>query len=102
MEKEIIWSNPAKTDLQNIYEFNIQIRGEEKAFELIKKIMEVASLLESKTIGSTKYVSDIHPEIDYQKLIWSHYLIIFRFESDDLIYINRVFDSRQNPSKLSL
>jgi hypothetical protein len=35
------------------------------------------------------------------KSVESHYKIIYNF-TDDTIYINRIFDIRQNPNKLTV
>lgn len=101
MEKEIIWTNQSKNDLKKIYEFNIDVIGEEKAFELIQKIIDRTTLLSRPITGGTRYSSHKRPDISYQKLIFKNHLIIFR-EKDNLVYINKIFDCRQNPKKLKL
>ena len=101
MEKEVIWTSHAKIDLQRIYEFNSIVIGEEKAFGLIEALLDKTSILYREFKGGTRYLSSLAPEINYQKLILGHYLIIFR-EEEKAIYINRVFDARQDPEKLKL
>lgn len=101
MEKEIIWTIRAKEDLQQIYEFNSLVMGEEKAFQLIEQIVKKADVLSTKISGGTRYISQIAPQINYQKLILENHLIIFR-EADNLVFVNRIFDARQDPKKLNL
>ncbi|HMP99652.1 MAG TPA: type II toxin-antitoxin system RelE/ParE family toxin [Cyclobacteriaceae bacterium] len=101
MAKEVIWTAQAKSDLQKIYEFNSPILGEEKSFELIKSILEKTELLYGELTGGTRYISKLNPEIAYQKLILGNYIIIFR-RAEEVIYVNKIFDARQNPSKLNL
>lgn len=101
MEKEVIWTLQAKDDLRKIYEFNIPILGEEKAYALIEKLLNKANLLYEKVIGGTRYISNIDPNINYQKLIFGYYLIIFR-EENNKVYVNKIFDARQDPDKLRL
>ena len=101
MEKEVIWTAQAKDDLQKIYEFNSLILGEEKAYSLIEGLVEKADTLYQKVSGGTRYISDINPGINYQKLIYGYYLIFFR-EEGKRVYVNKIFDARQNPEKLKL
>ena len=101
MEKEVIWTDPAKSDLQGIYEFTTSVLGEEKAFELVEKLVNKADILYQPHTGGIRYINELHPEIDYKKLIEGHHLIVFR-EIEGVVYVNRVSDSRQNPEKLKL
>ena len=101
MEKEVIWTAQAKDDLQEIYEFNIPTLGEEKAYSLIDRLVKKADVLYEKIPGGTRYISARNPEINYQRLIDGYYLIIFRQE-DNKVFVNKVFDARQDPAKLKL
>ena len=101
MEKEVIWTEHAKSDVSQIYEFNLPIIGEKKSFKIIDSIMAKVEMLSNPIIGGTRYISNLHPEINYQKLIISDYLLIYR-EEGPKIFVNRVFDSRQDPKKVRL
>lgn len=101
MEKEIIWTEQSKNDLHKIYEFNTLVLGEEESFELIEKIISKTDLLTKSISGGTRYISNKRPDTPYQKLIFKDYLIIFRTEGG-IVYINKIFDCRQNPKKLKL
>ena len=101
MEKKVVWTKHAKGDLQSIYEFNIPIQGEEKSYLLIEKLVKKVDTLYKGVTGGTRYVSDRNPNIKYEKLIYKYYLIIYRKEGNQ-VYINRIFDARQNPTKLDL
>lgn len=101
MEKEVIWTAQAKDDLHNIYEFNSLILGEEKAYSLIEGLVGNVDILYQRISGGTRYISDINPEINYQKLIHGYYLIFYR-EEGKWVYVNKIFDSRQDPDKLKL
>ncbi len=101
MEKEVIWTAHAKEDLLKIYEFNSLILGDEKAYSLIEGLVDKVDILYQKISGGTRYISDINPEINYQKLIYGYYLIFYREEGKQ-VYINKIFDARQNPDKLKL
>ena len=101
MEKKVVWTDLAKGDLKDIYEFNIPIKGEEKSFLLIETLVKKADILYKGSGGGTRYFSDRYPDIKYEKLIHKYYLIIYRDEGEK-VFINRVFDARQNPAKLEL
>ena len=101
MEKEIIWTDLAKQDLRQAYEFNTHLMGEEKAFRLIERLVEKTEVLYNPLSGGTRYLSEKTPETNYQKLVEGHFIIVYRQEGH-LFYINRIFDTSQNPSKLDL
>jgi plasmid stabilization system protein ParE len=101
LEKEVIWTAQARDDLQKIYEFNSLILGEEKAYSLIEGLAGKVDILYQRISGGTRYISDINPEMNYQKLIYGYYLIFYR-EDGNRVYINKIFDARQNPEKLTL
>lgn len=101
MEKEIIWTDQAKADLRNIYIFNTFILDKRKAFNLIENIIKKTDQLSRRISGGTRYISDIDPSISYEKLIYRHYVVIYRIEGN-YVYINKAFDARQNPEKLKL
>jgi plasmid stabilization system protein ParE len=101
VEKEIIWTDQAKTDLQNIYFFNALILDEEKSFKLTDTIIKKTDKLSRSISAGVRYISDLNPSIDYQKLIYKQYVIIFKTEGKN-VFIMKVFDSRQNPKKLKI
>jgi len=101
LEKEVIWTAQAKEDLTKVYEFNSLILGEEKAYLLIEGLVEKIDVLYQRIPGGTRYISDLNPEINYQKLIHGKYLIFYR-EEENKTYVSKIFDARQNPEKLKL
>jgi plasmid stabilization system protein ParE len=101
LEREVIWSSKAESDLQKIYDFNSPIIGEQKAFQIIERLVLKTDVLTNKVLSGTRYISNRKPEANYQKLIFGNYLIIYLIE-EKLIKIIRVFDARQDPAKLRL
>lgn len=100
--KEIAWTKRSVNDLNKIYKFYIPKVGEEKAFQFIELLVDEVKIIEKGFIKiGAKYTSNKFPQIEYRKLIFSHYIIIYRVSSKK-IYINKVFDTRQNPLKLKL
>lgn len=100
-QREVVWTRAALADLRDIYEFNIPLQGEEKAFELVEHIRQKAETLYQPVIGSSRFISRRHPERNYQKLVITPYLLIFR-QVGKVVFVNRIFDSRQDPSKLNI
>ena len=101
MEREVIWSGEAESDLQKIYDFNCPIIGEQKAFQMIEKLVLKTDILTNKILSGTRYISNRRPEVNYQKLIYGNHLIIY-LETEERVEVIRVFDARQNPIKLKL
>lgn len=50
----------------------------------------------SRATEGSRYISERNPEINYKKLIEGCHIIIYR-ELGNIVYVNRVFDNRQNP-----
>ena len=99
--REVVWTRAAQADLQAIYEFTIPLQGEEKAYELVESIRQKADVLYQPVVGSTRFMSHRYPERNYQKLIIKPYILIFR-QIGQVVFINRIFDTRQDPGKLDL
>jgi toxin ParE1/3/4 len=100
-KKEVVWTLPAKADLQKIYNFLAEV-SELAAGHIIKKIISCTALLEE---GFTK-IGQEEPLLkkrkkNYRYLIEGNYKIIYN-EEDGKIIIHTVFDTRQNPNKLKV
>jgi plasmid stabilization system protein ParE len=100
-QREVVWTRAAQADLQSIYEAAIPLLGEEEAYELVESIRRKADLLYRPIIGSTRLVSSRYPERNYQKLAAKPHIIVFR-QIGQVVFINRIFDTRQSPDKLGL
>jgi plasmid stabilization system protein ParE len=101
LEKKVTWTDLAKQDLRDIYEFKSKSSEEEKAFALVEKLMKKADVLYKPHTGGTRYISELHPEINYKKLVEGDYIIIYREEGKQ-VWINRVFGTKQDPGKLNI
>lgn len=100
--KPVSWTNRAIKDLKKVREFYIELYGLEKAKQYTQQIYDATKILENPdydfvNIGAVDdYFS--HLKHEYRK-IYEHYCKITYREGKDKIYINRVFDMRQNPKK---
>lgn len=100
--KPLEWTTRALNDLNKLPEFNSEILGFKKAEAISDSIINKAEILENPECDYTKIgaidESFSHLKYNYRKLIEGHYKITYR-EGRKAIYINRVFDTRQNPNK---
>lgn len=89
-------------DLQKIRVFNDNLYGVSKSKEIVDDIFKELEILENFTVDFTEIgVIDeefMHLKYEYRKLVINHYKITYR-KGKRAIYIVRIFDTRQNPSK---
>jgi plasmid stabilization system protein ParE len=99
---EIKWTFRAKKDLRRVYDFYSELAGEEKAFEMISQLLERVDILSDSKFVAIGVVDETfeHFHNNYKKLIFKNIKITYRqSKSKPYVYINRVFDMRQHPSK---
>ena len=88
--------------MQKISVFNDNLYGASKSKEIIDDIFKELEILENLTINFTEIGAIdeefIHLKYEYRKLVINHYKITYR-KGKSAIYIVRIFDTRQNPSK---
>jgi plasmid stabilization system protein ParE len=99
---EIKWTSRAKKDLRKVYGFYTELAGEEKAFEIVTALLErVDNLSDVKFVKMGAMDEQFcHLKHQYKKLIEKNVKITYRLSaSKPIVYINRVFETRQHPSK---
>jgi hypothetical protein len=88
--------------LKKVFFFNADLMGEEKSLTFIENILNRVDILSDKRfvkIGPADEQFN-HLKMNYKKLVEGHIKITYRISSNKTcVYINRVFDTRQNPSK---
>jgi len=92
----IIWSEIALSDLQNIYFFLAQ-KSVYTANTTIDNIYNRTNQLIIKGFAESCQIDNINP--NYRRLIEGNYKILYSINQDQ-ITIHGVFDCRQNPKKL--
>lgn len=98
--KPIYWTARAVKDLEKVTRFNAILYGFKKAIVIATELSKSTEVLEDdnfKEIGSVDE-DFVHLKHEYRKLVHNHCKITYR-EGKTKIYINRVFDTRQNPNK---
>ena len=99
---EVVWTSRATKDLRKVYDFYTKQIGEEKSFELIQRLLDKVDLLSDKRFVKIGAVDEEfkHLKREYKKLIAQDLKITYRLSTNkSIVYINRVFDTRQNPIK---
>jgi plasmid stabilization system protein ParE len=93
--KLVFWTNRAVKDLEKVTRFNSKLFVFNKAIE----IQEGTEILESSDFNKISSIDEdfTHLKFEYRKLIHHHCKITYR-EGKNKIYINRIFDTRQNPN----
>jgi len=76
---EILWTNRAKKDLKNIYEFSCQTIEEPKAFDIVTKLIDKVEVLYSFPLIGQKEPKFEQLKHHYRRLILSYYKIIYQF-----------------------
>jgi len=100
--KPIFWTSRATKDLEKITRFNAQLYGFKKAIEIAFELQKTTEILENPNYSFSQIgavdTEFLHLKRNYRKLISVHCKITYR-EGKTKIYINRLFDTRQKPSK---
>ena len=100
--KPVFWTSRAVKDLEKITRFNALLYGFDKAIKIALEIQKTTEILENPAndfseIGAID-TEFLHLKRNYRKLLNHHCKITYR-EGNSKIYINRLFDTRQNPQK---
>ena len=102
MSNIINWTKRATKDLEKITRFNLNLYGVKKTTEISQNIINTPKILQNPKVNILELgqidESFNHLKRNYRKIITSHYKINYRIGKGK-IYIVRVSDTRQNPSK---
>jgi len=99
---KISWTSRAVKDLRKIYNFYTEQIGEDKAFEIIQSLVHKVDILSDSKFVEIGALDEqfSHLKRTYKKLIEHNIKITYRTsDNSNTVYINRVFDTRQNPNK---
>ena len=101
MKLEIIWSEFAETQLDEIYEYYKKEASTRIAKKLLKGIInEPKKLIKTPFIGQEEELLK-QREIHYRYLVFKNYKLIYSVDTENgFIKIADVFDTRQNPPKI--
>lgn len=96
---KVIWSDFAIENLKDIFEY-YSINANKKVAHVIRKqILDATQQLKENPESGQRELCLESLEQVYRYLVVSNYKIIYRFD-DNQIFINDVFDTRQDPNKM--
>lgn len=97
---KILWSDRALKDLDQIFQFYLELASFEVAQKVTGKLATKVQILESyPELGAIETYELILP-FEYRALIEGDYKIIYRqIPEAKCILISRVFDTRRDPRK---
>ncbi len=100
--KPVFWTKRSSKDLEKIVRFNNKQKGKEKSREIAYNIRKSTEQLENPEYDfmSIGTIDDqfAHLKRQYRKIFAEGCKITYR-EGKDKIFITRVFDQKQRPSK---
>lgn len=99
MKAKVIWADSAIHDLEDINEF-LELLNIPSRRHIIESILDRTRQLTDFPSSGTIFSSSISKR-EYRFLVLNHYKIIYSIRTD-IVYIESVFDTRQNPEKLKL
>ena len=101
MEFEVIWSDFAEKQLDEIYEYYKNRASIRVAKTLLMGIINAPNLLIDTPYIGQEEESLEHRKINYRYFIHNNYKLIYYVdEKNNFIKIADVFDTRQNPIKI--
>lgn len=90
-----IWTNIAKQELKQIFDYFKYVKLTPSGANTIK--MEIIEASRSIRFPEQYQIDEINS--NYRRVIVRNYKIVYRVENE-IVYILRIFDTRQNPNKL--
>jgi len=98
---KIIWTKRAKTQLEKSIKYINETQGNYYAEIVLNGIFNSIELLETTPEIGTVEPLLIYKRFKYRFLVKWNYKIIYRITKDaKIVYISRVFQTSQHPSKL--
>jgi plasmid stabilization system protein ParE len=98
----ILWTDFAINQLKSIFDYHLIKASPNVAHKLVQKIIDATILLENNPQSGRKedLLADRHQEFRF--ILVKNYKIIYWIDYKiNLINISMVFDTRQNPKKIS-
>lgn len=102
MELKVFWTDFAKSELKNIFDYHKEKVSGKIAQQIVEQIVVTADELKSfPEIGTVEELLQSRSE-NFRYIISTNYKIIYWINGDkERIEIVDVFDTRQNPIKIS-
>lgn len=96
---KVEFTNFAKAELQNIYDYYSSVASDEIALKIIDRILdEVENLERLPNLGSKEPVLE-ELKKSHRYIVCGNYKIIF-YSTSKMVFVTDIFDCRQNPEKM--
>ena len=99
MELRVFWTDTARFQLEDIFNYYKDKASISIAKKLVKQIIDRTIQLEKKPNSGPKEPLLSERKFEYRYLVEGNYKIIY-WKQDNYIKIATVFDCRQNPEKM--
>lgn len=101
MDLEIIWSDFAENQLDEVFEYYNENASKRVAKKLLRNLInEPKKLIKNPFIGQIEHLL-LERKESYRYLVYKNYKIIYSVDQKNrLIKVADVFDTRQNPDKI--
>ncbi len=96
---EVIWTESAIRDLDNIYDFIFQNSPKAALRQIENIILREKQLIAQPLSGQIQILENIREE--YRYIVEGNYKIIYH-KVNQIIYVDAIFDTRQDPVKMYL
>jgi len=102
MKLKVVWSDFAEKQLDEIYEYYHTQISAITAKKIAQSILSQTEILKDNPYLGQKENLLINRKIEYRYLIYTNYKIIYSIdEQNGFVKIADIFDSRQNPVKIT-
>ncbi len=102
MELTVYWTEIAEDKLNDVFEYYKFNAGVGVAQKLVNGIIDASLALDRNAYGGQKEILLEDRVRDFRYTVFKNYKIIYWIDEDNkVIYISNLFDTRQNPEKLS-
>ncbi|NOZ47278.1 MAG: type II toxin-antitoxin system RelE/ParE family toxin [Chlorobi bacterium] len=102
MKLKVIWSDFAEKQLDEIYEYYLTKISVITAKKIARSILSQTEVLKDNPYLGQKENLLINRKIEYRYLVYTNYKIIYSIdEQNGFVKIADIFDSRQNPVKIT-
>jgi toxin ParE1/3/4 len=97
---QVIWSSEALVDLETIYDFLAE-KSVTAAKSVVEKILSRTKQIEAFPASGSKHETKINTGRDYRYLVEQNYKIIYSLHPErQVVFIEIIFDTRQNPDDI--
>jgi toxin ParE1/3/4 len=99
---KILWTDFAINQLKDIFDYHLIKASSNIAHRLVQKIIDATIILENNPVSGIKEDLLADRSLEFRFIIIKNYKIIYWIDSEfRTINISMVFDTRQNPKKIS-